>query len=124
MLVLGISVATIAAFVLSSVYYALAPKLPTAQGTVRATRPRPWQVLTELVRSALIAGLVAGLLVAAGWSGPAAGALLGLALTIVPLVLLSGSVIWEGVPVKVGLLHSVDWLLKLPVIGLIVGLFI
>jgi hypothetical protein len=124
MLALAIAVAAIAAFLLSSVYYALAPNLPTAQGTVRSTKPRLWQVLTELVRSALVAGLVAGLLVTAGWTGPIAGALLGLALATIPVVLLTGSVIWEGVPVKVGLLHLVDWLLKLPLIGLIVGLFI
>jgi hypothetical protein len=124
MIVLAIAVATVAAFILSSVYYALAPKLPTAQGTVRETRPRPRQVVTELVRSALVAGLVAGLLITAGWSGALAGVLFGLALATIPVVLLSGSVIWEGVPVKVGLLHTVDWLLKLPLIGLVVGLFV
>lgn len=124
MVVTGILVATIAAFVLSSLYYSLAPKLPTATGEVRSDRPQPWQVVTELVRSALIAALVACLLSAAGWSGGVDGVLLGLALTVIPVVLLAGSVTWEGVSPKIAALHAVDWLIKFPVIGLIVGLFI
>jgi len=121
---IAVLVAAVATLILSSLYYALAPSLPTSQGASRPSRPKPWQVLTELLRSALVAGLVAGLMTAAGWGGPGAGVLLGLCLTIIPIVLLSGSVIWDGVPVRIAALHTGDWLIKLPVIGLIVGLFL
>lgn len=124
MIAIGIAAAAIAVLVLSSLYYSLAPNLRTAGGAERESRPRPWKIGTELVRSALIAGLVAGLMSVAGWSGPGQGVLLGLALTVIPIVLLSGSVIWEGVPIRVGILHTGDWLIKLPVIGLIVGVFL
>ena len=121
---LAILVAAVAVLVLSSLYYILMPSLPTSQGAARPSRPRPWQVLTELVRSALVAGLVAGLMTVAGWSGAGAGVLLGLSLTIIPIVLLSGSVIWDHVPIRIAALHTGDWLIKLPVIGLIIGLFL
>jgi hypothetical protein len=39
-----------------------------------------------------------------------------------PLVLLSGSVMWEKVPAPTAVLHAGDWLLKLLVISAIVGL--
>jgi hypothetical protein len=80
--------------------------------------------VTEVMRSALVAGLVAGLMTVAGWSGAGAGVLVGLSLTIIPIVLLSGSVVWDHVPVRIAALHTGDWLIKLPVIGLIIGLFL
>lgn len=123
MVALGILVATIAAVVLSSIYYSSAPKL-TASGEARPSRPRPWKIILELARSVLISGLLAGILIVAGWGGPAAGVLLGLALTVIPIVLLSGSVTWEGVPWKVALLHTGDWVIKLAAIGLIIGFFV
>jgi hypothetical protein len=39
-----------------------------------------------------------------------------------PLVLLTGSMIWDRVPTVTALLHAGDWLLKLLVISVIVGL--
>ncbi len=127
MLLLGIVIAAVVAFILSSVYYIVAPKAPPAsaeRGSNRDARPKPWQIALELVRSAVVAGLLAGLLTAAGWSGPGAGALLGLALFALPLVLLAGSVQWEKVPVSTAALHAGDWLIKLVLIGVIVGLFV
>jgi hypothetical protein len=127
MVFLGIAIAAVAAFILSSVYYIVAPKAPPAsaeRGTARDERPKPWQILLELVRSAIVAGLLAGLMIAAGWSGAWVGALLGLSLFALPLVLLAGSVQWEKVPVSTAVLHAGDWLLKLVLIGVIVGLFV
>ena len=102
MVFLGIAIAAVAAFILSSVYYIVAPKAPPAsaeRGSARDERPKPWQIVLELVRSAIVAGLMAGLMITAGWSGAWAGALLGLSLFALPLVLLAGSVQWEKVPV-------------------------
>ena len=127
MLLLGIVIAAIAAFVFSSIYYVVAPKAPPAnaeRGSAREERPKPWQIGLELVRSAIVAALMAGLLIAGDWSGPGAGALLGLALFALPLVLLAGSVQWEKVPVSTAALHTGDWLIKLVLIGVIVGFFV
>jgi hypothetical protein len=40
-----------------------------------------------------------------------------------PFVLLSGSVLWDNVDWRLATIHAGDWLLKLLVISLIVGLF-
>ena len=122
MIAVGIGVATVAAFIVSSVYYSLMPAVPMAAGATPDTgRPAPWQIAAELVRSAITAGLVAGLLAAGGWDGAAAGALLGLVLWVLPFVILTGSVVWERVPVPRAALHIGDWLVKLVAIGTIVG---
>jgi hypothetical protein len=120
MIGLGIGVATVAAFIVSSVYYMV---MPAAGGTPGAGRPAPWQIAAELVRSALTACLVAGLLREGGWDGAAAGALLGLVLWVLPFVILTGSVVWERVPVPRAALHIGDWLVKLVAIGALVGAF-
>ncbi|BCJ70274.1 DUF1761 domain-containing protein [Polymorphospora rubra] len=121
---LAISAATVAALVISFAFYAIAPAGPAARtGPTEpaADRPAAWQIAVELLRGAVTAALVAGLLRAAGWNGPAAGALLGLVLWALPLVLLTGSVVWERVPVRSAVLHAGDWLIKLIAIGAIVG---
>ena len=124
MIALGIGVATVAAFIVSSAYYILMPAIPTATGEVpESGRPAPWQIAAELVRSAIVAGLVAGLLRAGEWNGAAAGALFGLVLWVLPFMILTGSVVWERVPVPRAALHIGDWLVKLVVIGALVGAF-
>ena len=125
MIYLGIAIATVAAFLISSVFYSLAPPSPTTGGASEAgsRRPRPWQLAVEILRSLLVASLVAGLLVVAGWSSTVNGLLLGLALTVLPIVLLAGSVLWEGVPARAAATHALDWIIKLVAIGAIVGAF-
>ncbi len=120
---MGIGAATIAAFIVSSVYYSVMPAVPAAEPTAGSGRPAPWQIAAELVRSAITASLVAGLLHAGDRHGAAAGALLGLVLWVLPFVLLTGSVVWEGVPVRRAALHTGDWLVKLLAIGALVGAF-
>lgn len=125
MIGLGILIATATAFVISFAFYALmSTPSPTAASPLEvSTRPKWWQVLIELVRSALVASLIAGLMGAAEWQGPLAGLLLGLALGVLPIVLLAGSVLWEGVPVRAAATHAIDWIIKLAAIGAIVGIF-
>ncbi|WP_370324663.1 hypothetical protein [Euzebya sp.] len=68
-----------------------------------------------------LAILAAVLLGAAGWEGAAGGALAGLGLAILPALILVGSVVWEGVPVRTAVLHAGDWTVKLPVACAVVG---
>lgn len=139
MILLGLAIATAVAFVVSFGYYAVAPAAAAPVGAAAASteamspseptaaadgdRPAPWQILVELLRSAAVAGLLSGLLFAAGWGGPWQGAVLGLALWTLPVVLLAGSVLWEAVPIRSAALHAGDWLIKLVAIGAVVGWF-
>ena len=124
MIGIGILIATAVAFVISFAFYAVAPAASPSGDTPEAsTQPRWWQILIELLRSALVASLIAGLMGAAEWHGPLPGLLLGLALSVLPIVLLTGSVIWEQVPVRAAATHTIDWIIKLAAIGTIVGIF-
>ena len=52
------------------------------------------------------------------------GARLGLILWIgFPLVLLTGSIMWEDVPWKLAAIHAGDWLLKILLMTVIVGIW-
>ena len=78
----------------------------------------------ELLRSLVVAAVVAGL--AAGMGLKAWGSSLTLAVALwigFPVVLLSGSVIHEHVPWMLATIHAGDWLLKLLVIAAIVTLW-
>lgn len=119
MVAAGIAVATIAAFVLSAVYYGAVPQAESSA----PQRPMAALMVVELIRNLAIAGLVAGLFAAANWSGAVSGAALGVSLWGLPAVLLVGSVFHEGVPVRTASLHAVDWLIKLVAIGAILGSF-
>jgi len=113
---LAVAVAVVSAFVLSSVYYSV-----VGHGAGDGSRPALWQVLAELCRSALVAIMLAVLVMRMelGFFG---SVLLGLAVWVAfPFVLLSGSVMWDRVPVRVAATHGGDWLLKLLLITLIVG---
>lgn len=124
MVALGIGLAALAGFVLGGIYYAVTPAAPAVPGHAAPSRPAPAQVFVELVRSAALAGVIAVLMIAAGFQGPVAGALLGAELWVLPIVLLAGSVFHEGTTVRAGLLHAGDWLIKLVAIGVIVGFFV
>ena len=126
--VLAVGVAAIAVFFISFAWYSVfSSAYAELTGTAREaadTRPPPWQIGLELLRSLLVGTVVASLVVAIGietWTG---GALLGLALWLgFPVVLLAGSVLWDKVPVKLAALHGGDWLVKLLVIAAIMSVW-
>ena len=125
MLVLGIVAATIASFIASAILYGLPPVSALIAST---STPRPGisiglQMAAVAFRSLLVACLTTGLMTSADWNGSASGALLGLALSVIPAVLLLGAVIHEGTPIPTAAIHLLDWTIKLTLIGTIVGLF-
>lgn len=124
--VLAVLVATIVVFALSSTYYTVfAEQLAEVSDAAAAGgQPPPWKLAVEIVRSLILATVVAGL-AAQGeideWTG---GLLLGLALWIgFPFVLWTGAVIWENTRVKLAALHAGDWLVKLIVVAVIVSVW-
>lgn len=119
------SLAAIAGTVLSGGYYALVPVgQPSDVGDPdeAAVAPPPGvQGAVELARSAAVATLIAGLVATGNWFSTVEGLVLGLALWILPVVLLVGSVVHEGTSTRTAAVHTGDWLLKLLVMGAIVG---
>src|SRR5215210_3936769 len=125
MVVLGIAVASVAAFVLSSLYYVATTPVERRRLGDRAPdrgSPAPWKAATELLRTAVVAGVFAWLATRADLLDLPGSLLLALVVWIgFPVVLLSGSVIWERVPVVTAAIHAGDWLLKLLLIGAVLG---
>ena len=121
MTALGVAVATVVAFLVSGVYYGLLAPAPAGGAPERSAAAT---AAVELVRSAAVVGLLVGLLAALEVRDPLGGAVLGLAMWVLPLVLLAGSVFHEGTPVRNAVLHAGDWLIKLVVIGVVLGLFL
>jgi hypothetical protein len=119
-------VAAIAAFALGGTYYAvLGEQLAEVSDAAAASeQPPPWKLAVELLRSLILAAVVAGLAVRGEidqWSG---GLLLGAALWIgFPLVLWIGAVIHENTPGKLAAIHAGDWLVKLLVVAVIVSVW-
>ena len=125
----SILVAAVSVFVLSSVWYtALGPVEASVLGPDapdRGGRPSPLKASLELARSLVLGAVIAGVAHTAHLHSVGSTLLLGLVLWIgFPLVLLSGSMLWDKVPPVTALLHAGDWLLKLLVISVIVGLWL
>lgn len=82
------------------------------------------KLVIEFVRCLILAYVIArfaGLLGISSWIGAAH---FGLFLWIgFPVILLTGSVLWDNVPWKVAAIHSGDWLVKLLVIPIIVSVW-
>ena len=112
---LAVLVAAIASFIASSVYYSVIGR--------EGDRPRPWQIAVELLRSATVALVLAGLITRLDLR-------LGTALTLAlvlwlgfPAVLLTGSVLWEKAAWRTAAGHAGDWLLKLLLLAGILSLW-
>ena len=68
--------------------------------------------------------MIAGLASATGTDTWTDGVLLGLALWVgFPLVLWIGAVIHESTPLKLAAIHAGDWLVKLPLVAVIVSIW-
>lgn len=124
---LAVLTATAAAFVSSAVYYVvLSDQLAgvSAAAAAAAERPPPWEIGAELLRTLVLTAVVAGLASETGaddWTG---GLLLGIALWIgFPLVLWVGAMLHERTPWKLAAIHAGDWLLKLPVVAVVVSVW-
>lgn len=120
---LAVLVAAVAAVVAAALYYVVFGKQLAALSNAPDDMP-PWLLPVELVRSFVLALVVA--VVATGMAVEGWGEALLLAVVLwvgFPAMLLSGSVVHEKVPWKLAALHAGDWLFKLLVVTLIVGLW-
>ncbi len=129
MRILPVVVAALAAFVLSAVWYGafgqeMAKLHPAYADAAAAARPPAWKMLVELFRSLVLASVLAHLAVSLGISDWKAAALLGFLLWVgFPVVLWAGAILWENVPAKLAAIHAGDWLAKLVLIAVVVGVW-
>ena len=114
---LAVVVAAVAAFVLSTAWYiAFAKQRAELSATAMADmkKPQPIKMLVEIVRSIVLATVLAYFVVRLGITDwPAAIQFSVLAWIGFPVLLLAGSVMWENVPWKLAAIHAGDWLLKI-----------
>jgi hypothetical protein len=123
---LAVVVAAAAAFLQSSAWYAaFGALLAPAEGPPpTAQHPPLSKVGVELLRSLVLAAVLAGLASRSDVSGWSGGAVLGLALWVgFPLVLWTGALTWEGTPLRVAAVHAGDWLVKLVLITVLVSVW-
>ena len=85
---------------------------------------QPWKMLVVIVQSLVLALVLAyfiGLIGNVDWIGAVrVGVLLWIGLSAVQWV---GSMLWEKVPLKMAAIHAGDWLVKLVLIAVIVGVW-
>jgi len=126
MVVLAILTATVASFLASAILYAIpaVSALVARTSTARPGLSTAVQMGSVVLRSLIASGLIAGLMIAAGWSDAGSGALLGLSLVTLPAILLMGGVVHENTPIPTAGVHLLDWTIKLVLIGTIIGLFV
>ncbi|MBO9626380.1 MAG: DUF1761 domain-containing protein [Microbacterium sp.] len=126
MIGIGIAVATVAGFIVSSVYYMVFTPLEqrASQGrAVERAKPGAVQIVSELVRTAVLATAFAWIAAQSGLLALPGALLLALVLWIAfPVVLLTGSVMWDRALVATAVLHGGDWLVKLLLVALITAL--
>ena len=123
---LAILAAAVVVFVVGFSYYALLGEQLAAVSDAAAAGEQPplWKMAVEFLRGLILVAVIAGLASEAGIDEPTGGLLLGLALWIgFPFVLWTGAVIHENTPPKLAVIHAGDWLVKLPLVALIVSVW-
>ncbi|MFD6399031.1 DUF1761 family protein [Nocardia sp. NPDC060249] len=126
MIIAGVVLAAVLSFVLSAALYATPPiaALVSRTSTPRPGISMPIQMLFVVLRGLLAAAVLATLLVAGDRHGVAAGAAVGAIVAVVPVTILAGAVVHENVPIPTAAVHMTDWVLKLVVSGVVLGLFV
>jgi Protein of unknown function (DUF1761) len=114
----AVAAATLAAFTFSSLYYS-----PLLLGNVwnelRGIHPSAaagtpiWKPIIEFVRTLIVAYVFARFIALLGISDWKSAICFGLGIWVCfPVMILTGSVMWENVPLGVAAIHAGDWLVK------------
>jgi Protein of unknown function (DUF1761) len=122
----AVIVATVVAFVGSSVWYVVfgneLAKVSPVFAELQAQKPAAWRMIAVFAGSLVLSFVVAyliGLKEDVTWMGAVGiGCLLWLGLSAVQWM---SSMVWEKVPLTMAAIHAGDWLVKLVVISAIVG---
>ena len=125
---LAVLAAAVAAFVVSSVWYTI---FGNAWMELRGINPATaanmrmpaWTMLFVIVQSLVVAFMLAyfiGHLGIIDWKGAVR---LGALVWVFPAMILLGSVVHENVPLSLAAIHAGDWLVKLLLMTLILGVW-
>ncbi len=113
----ALGVVTLVVFVASSIWYSpllFGRQFLELSGSTASAHPGPVRPVFEFLRTFVLAFVIAHLvrrLHVADWK-EAVG--LGLWLWIgFPVILLTGSILWQNIPWQLAAIHSGDWLIKL-----------
>jgi hypothetical protein len=125
---LAVVAAAVAAFVVSSVWYTIFGnawmELRGKDPATAADMATPaWTVLFVVVQSLVVAFMLAYFVVHLGvvdWKGAVC---LGALAWVFPAMILSGSVVHENVPLMLAAIHAGDWLVKLLLMAVVVGVW-
>jgi hypothetical protein len=116
--------AAVAAFIATFVWYIVfgAQLAQVTNGANQQTPP--WKIAIALIQNLILAAVIAYLIKRTGvtsWLDAAGiGFILWLGLSAMQWV---GSMLWENVPLKMALIHGGDWLMKIVLISVIVGVW-
>jgi Protein of unknown function (DUF1761) len=120
---LAIVAAAVAAFVASSVWYAVfgnATMELSGIGPAAAADPA-YTALFVVAQSLVVAFVLSYFVVRLGVTGPKDAVRLGVLVWIFPAMILLGSVVHENVPWMLATIHAGDWLVKLVLMAAILG---
>lgn len=123
---LAIVGATIVAFLFSSAWY-IALNSQRRRFSPAATaegRPSAWMMPVEIIRTLVLALIIAGVVSRLAITNVAGAVLFAAVMWIgFPVILLSGSVLYEKVPWQLAAIHAGDWLGKLLIVTIAVSLW-
>ena len=127
---LHVVVTAVSAFVMSSIWYTVFGKARMAlldqdpRATADMRKVPAWKKATELVRELVIAYVVARFVVQLGVADWKAAVQLGVWLWFgFVFMILVGAVVWDNVSWKLTAIHAGDWLVKLPLMAVILGVW-
>ena len=114
---IGIALSVVCAFVASSLWYSsllFGRRFLELSGVITPVKPTGIMITGEILRNLLLASVIVRLLAQRQpikfKSVVAFAIILWLGF---PVTLLSGSVMWQNVPLELALIHSGDWLIKI-----------
>lgn len=114
---LGIALGIVCAFVASSLWYSpllFGKQFLELSGVATAAKPTGITIGGEILRNLLLASVIAWLLAHRQLINLKSVVVFGVILWFgFPVTLLSGSVMWQNLPLELALIHSGDWLVKI-----------
>ena len=123
---LAVVAAAVAAFVASSVWYAVFGNATMelsgiGQATAADMANPAYTALFVVAQSLVVAFMLSYFVARLGTAGPKDAVRLGFLVWIFPAMILLGSVVHENVPWMLATIHAGDWLLKLLLMAVILG---
>ena len=124
---LALIVAAVVAFIASSLWYSPAlfgHQFAELSGIAANAKPNAGKAVFELIRTFILAFIVARLVLRLNITDWKGGIGLGIWLWFgFPVILLTGSILWQNVPWQLAAIHAGDWLIKLILIPAIVAVW-